>query len=434
MIGKDNGKSLYLQICEEIKESIKRQDLRPGAKLPSIREAARKKGVSTTTLENAYHQLTIEGYIRSVPKSGYYVETLENFPRREMISPDEEPAKPAPKNAQQTTDTFDAERFRKITNEIIMRDKRLFTHCENQGEHELRTAIKGHLYQTRNVSTGSANIIIAAGIQQLIMQLKPLFAKKAAVAYLSPGFSRAINTFETLDFSVFAHETIEAIIRSKPDIIYLSPSNLYPSGEVLPIKERLSLINYAIETGAVIIEDDYNHLFRYNAYQIPSIHSLSSGKNVIYVGSFSRNTMISLRLSYMVLPAAIRKRYNADRFAQSVSKIEQLAMARFISEGHYQKHLKRLSKLSRRKNETLKDILSFYQNAENYSISGLNSNMHVLFECRDKTTRMALIERTKEMNLDYRTFSEKPETILIPYSGLKTEQLEETFTNLLRNI
>ncbi|MFW6298858.1 MAG: PLP-dependent aminotransferase family protein [Bacillota bacterium] len=423
---------LYFQIYKRIRSQIHEGTLPKDFKLESIRQAALRHGVSTTTMEHAYNQLLIEGYIRSEPKRGYYVESYTPPFKQEATNVFKYQERDAiPENLSQSETMFDTERFRKIMNEVLANDPRIYKPCLPSGEWPLKEAIADHLRSSRDVVAHPGNIVVASGIQQLIVELGTLFEKPPVVAYLKPGFKRADDAFKRQGFTLAGYESLDTLLESYPKVIYLSPSNQYPSGRVMPINERLEIIRYANRHNAIILEDDYNHLFRYNAYQIPTLHSLSSGKRVVYIGSFSRNTLVSLRMSYMVLPDPLLERFEADAFSQTVSKPEQLTMARFIREGHYQKHLKRLSRLSRRKNDALKKALEPFIDHPRLTVYGLESNMHFVVRLKSRTDYDALVQTLESMGYGYRTFRELPNDVLIPYSGISEQAMGEAIHSML---
>ncbi len=429
---KNNQKPLYIKLYESFRDRIVSGEIPPGTKMPSIRALSLKQQCSTTTAENAYQQLLIEGYVESRPKKGYFSLDVEAMPTNDVHNPrDAKKERDHFPNERQTEDLFDTDTYRKIMNTLFVEESDLYSPCLSTGERRFKEAIQYHLRTMRDVYTQTDNIVVASGIQQLLLQITPFIGERSA-AYLKPGFKRAITLFETLDYTMHACEDIDALIDAKPNLIYLSPSNTYPSGNVIPIGERQKLIKYARDNDAYIVEDDYNFLFRYNAYQIPAIHSLSKGNRVIYVGSFSRNTLISFRMSYMVLPDTLRERYDPDRFTQTISKIDQLTMARFIIEGHYQRHLKRLANRSKKKNDSLKFALKPYlNNDDEYSIYGLQSNMHFVISTNTEKTKKQILNRLHKLNFTYRTFRERPGDIVVPYSGIPNEKMENVIGFLL---
>ena len=431
---KRNNKNtpIYLKLYDMIKKQILSGGLPANHKLLSIREMAKRHGISSTTVEHTYQQLMVEGYIRSVPKSGFYVENIDPLKTTEPVFTEPEDEESDSLNTGQRPNVFDVDTYRKIVNDILMHDEALYKPSPVSGDSLFKTAITQHLTANRDVITQPSQIVIAAGIQQLIMQLATIDPEKNTVAYLIPGFKRAMHAFKLMGFSLFACETVEDMLNSKARYLYISPSNLYPSGNVLPVKDRLNLIKHAKTDNCIIIEDDYNHTFRYNAYQIPTIHNYAKGDRVIYIGSFSRTTLVSQRLSFMVLPSNLRILWNQSRFAPTVSTLEQRAMAAFIKKGYYQKHLRRLAKISKRVNDSLKASLAPYFDDVRFTLSGLDSNMHVVVTCQNPEFKSVLIHRLTANNMAYHTFEDMTRIVLIPYSGIDPDMFSSLFHKLLK--
>ena len=429
-----NRTVLYQKIYDDFKEKITNGWYEAHSKLPSIRQAAKNNGLSTTTIEHAYQQLSIEGYIYSLPKSGYYVEDLTFVEIQKSADIGDETTYRPALNQRQTKDMFNLNRVRMIMNRVLTDNDQLYEDCHPTGELALKKEIQKHLAKQRNVLLRPQQMIVASGTQQLIMWLSSMIDSHTCVAYLKPGFKRALQAFKTTGFRCMGQNTVDDLIRAEAKIIFISPSNLYPSGDVLPVKERLKLIRYAQDNDAYIIEDDYNHMFRYNAYQIPTIHQLSKGHNVIYIGSFSRNTLLSIRMSYMGLPLALVRDVNHSLFAQSVSKIDQLMMADFLSSGEYQKHLRQLARYSKKRNDNLKIALDPWMDANHFSISGLQSNMHLLITCYNQATKAKFIKNLENLNFAYTTFEANPRLLLIPYSGIPMHRFETLFNTLFAGI
>ncbi len=432
IVNRTSQTPLYKQIAEHYKKRIMNQEIEKHTKMPSIRSLSQKHNISKTTIEKAYHQLQIEGYIHSQPKSGYYVSPTDVIKKTHQTKslPTYQPSTYI--NLEQRPDFFDITPLRKIF-QHIMHDYQdtLFDTPKAEGEYPLRQMIQKHLEAERGVVTSPAQIIIASGIQNHLLTLASLTDKKS-VAYLVPLFDRAETTFDILNFKKLPCTSIDQILDNKPDFIYISPANLYPSGEVLSINDRIKLINYTKSNNAYIIEDDYNYIFRYNAYQIPSIQSLAKGQNVIYIGSFSRNLLLSIRTSYMVLPETLYKKYQSSpKLAQTVSKIDQLALADYIKQGHYTKHLKKLSTLSKRQRDTLIEQLNTLPINKNITITGLDSNLHILIHSNDQKTLQSIVEKAQKNHYYTKTFKALNNTILLPYSGLNETDLKSMLLTLL---
>lgn len=127
----------------------------------------------------------------------------------------------------------------------------------------------------------------------------------------------------------------EAMRHTGKSVCYLTPSQMTVWGEVMPVGDRMKLLKDAAREDMLIIEDDYNSEFRYYNRPTPSLQGLSGGRGVVYLGTFSRLLLPSIRMSYMVLPPDLLKRYQErGRFYnQTASKAEQIALCQFIRDG-----------------------------------------------------------------------------------------------------
>lgn len=426
LLDKQKSIPLYYQIYTYYKNALITQTLSANEKLPSIRTFAKTHHVSTTTVEKAYQQLLVEGYIESIPKSGFYTQAIDITPSTKSSKPSiNDPYQNTP-NINQSYNTFDIDRLRRITQSVYFQYKEnLFTPNHPQGEPLLRKALLNHLYKERGIQALKEQMILAPGMQNLLIILKALFSSSPTVAYLNPGYGPAIHTFDFIEFKTQGYDTINDLLKTQPDIIYLSPSNHYPTGEVLSIKDRLKVIDYAKNHNAYIIEDDYNHIYRYNAYQIPSMHSIASGNQVIYIGSLSRSLLVSMRLSYMILPTDFikNKMKTIQTFTPTLSKLEQLTLYEYIRQGHFHKQLKKTYALSKRKNEWLQNLIKTFP-MKTIQISGLNSNMHILLTT---TNTDPIITFLNDLTYSYKQINN---TVLIPYNGLDLDEL----TSLIQGI
>lgn len=424
---------LYMQITQHFKTQILDKTLPANAKMPSIRALARKHDVSKTTVEKAYQQLHIEGYVQSRPKSGYYVMATETLPSARFSKDDTvDDDKTYPNLAQREGD-FRIEPLRKAFHHVMLQEGHsLYENPRPEGELPLRRAVLRHLESERGVEASPDNVIIGAGIQNHLMTFAAITSKRV-VGYLKPIFDRAAIAFDTLGFQRMPCETLDELLACNPDIITISPSNLYPSGDVLSINDRIRLINHAKKHGTLIIEDDYNYVFRHNAFQIPSIQGLAGGENVIYIGSFSRNLLLGMRAGYMVLPPDLTARLKATTpFAQTVSKLDQLALADYMNQGHYARHLKRLSSRSKRQRDLILEALKSMTLPDSIRIEGLESNLHILIVCESESVKARLIERAARHHLYIKTFDERPDVVLFPYGGLDDAAIESTLKQLLK--
>lgn len=426
---------LYQRLYEDIKYKIRRNEFKKNTKLESIRSLAKKLDISTTTVEKAYNQLLVEGYIISIPRSGYIVtavDLLEQAHHKPLVEPIITPSYP---NTKLTEDLFDIKNYKAILNKVINYESdKLYTECDPRGELELREEIRKYVLSERDVKCDVNQIIIGSGIQNLLHILLNISHKKS-VTYLTPEFKKAMNVFRAYDYTLKPRKTIKEISRIKADYLYISPSNIYPTGEVIKVKSRNDIIKWSKQNDAYIIEDDYNYFLRYNSYTVPSIHSYNNGGNVIYMGSFSKIFLPSLRLSFMILPVTLYDIYkdNYTRFSQGVSKLEQLTLARFMKEGCFRRHTKKLYNAYKEKNEAITNSLKRQNKHKNFSIRGNDSNLHVILDFKTKYFLNTFTRNCDRYSLKYEKINGS-NSVIFPYSGIETKDIKKLIKDLFYNM
>ncbi|MBW7573870.1 MocR-like pyridoxine biosynthesis transcription factor PdxR [Caproiciproducens faecalis] len=368
----DSGTPLYQQLYLTMKASIEAGHLAKGERLPSIRRLAEDLKLSCTTVENAYQQLCVEGYIQSRPQRGYFVLTaahddVRRKPRRVGTLPAYAPAIRYNFGSDCVdSDNIDIKVWRRHIREVLNRQEVIAGYGEHQGEYALREALSAYTYSVRGVVASPEQIVIGAGTQPLLTILCGLLnGHDTRVAMEEPGFLQAEQIFSDCGLSVLhlpADESgirMDALKESGVKLLFVSPSNRIQTGASLPMGRRFELLSWAKETGGIIIEDDYNGELRYNARPIPAMQSMAGSESIVYIGSFSKLLLPSVRIGYMVLPEPLLERYlaRASRYNQTASKIEQLALSGYIKSGQLERHLRRLRKLYAAKSTALMKAL-----------------------------------------------------------------------------
>ena len=429
MIDYQSSIPLYLQLYQSFKEGIINGEWPSDAKLPSIRSCSAKYNLSKTTVEKAYNQLTIEGFIETRPQSGTYVLPIKK--RHEMTKKRDEPyfEEFVYRNTKQPKSTFDFSEFKRALHDVIHNHQDILNSPPKpMGEPTLKQAIMHYLRQERSVKGHPSQVVIGAGMQTHLTTIANLIHKRR-VGFLEPLFHHAKTILSLLNFTLVPCKTLDDLLKMDLDFIYISPSNLYPSGDVIPFNDRMRLIDYAKIHHAYIIEDDYNYMYRHNAYQIPSIQSLSHNERVIYIGSFTRQLLPSFRLSYMVLPPHLIKTLaKHPPLTQTVSILDQLTIATFIKRGGYQKLLKKLSTFSKKHNERMRELLKPLDKHDGIHVFGLNSNLHVLWQSNDQETLHLLVDTFTKFQWAYTTIEAWPNTLLLPYSGFTDDDFNRLKT------
>lgn len=425
--------ALYQLLYDEIKNRILNNELKRDTKLESVRSLAKKKNISTTTVERAYSQLLLEGYISSVPRSGYIVNEINSYESNENYSSIENIKNPLYLNNALTTDLFDIKNYKSTINKVLNYDfKKLYTSCDERGELELREEIRKYILLERDVKCDVNQIIVGSGTQYLLNILLDI-AQKESVAFLRPEFKKAMSVFRTHKYLLKPEKSISNILNTKTDFLYISPSNTYPTGEVIKVKDRNDLIKWAESNNTFIIEDDYNFFIRYNSYTVPSIHSLDHGKNVIYMGSFSKIVLPSIRISFMVLPVALYDVYKKSYqvYSQGVSKLEQLSLALFMKEGYFKRHTKKLHGLYKEKNEAITMTLEQLEKDNKFTIRGNDSNLHVIIDFHHQEAYKTFINNCKINSYKYDIISNSL-SVIFPYSGFNTNEIPKLINRLFK--
>lgn len=440
----------YIQLYEYIKKEIELGTLKSEEKLPSVRSLSKMLNVSKVTVENAYRQLEVEGYIQSKRKSGYYVtelpsDELLHFRQRPSIRVDSNRHKPLDRlfNTDGTeANAFNFHEWKKSVNRVLDYDtKSLLAYGDPQGEYILRAEIAKYVHQSRGCICTPEQIVIGAGIQYLFGLIATGFKSDSMkIAFEYPGFSKGMFVFEDYGFEMKKIPLekdgidIKLLESSNANMVYVSPSHQYPTGSVMSIKKRLQLLEWAKKKNAYIIEDDYDSLLRYEGYPVPALQGLSEGEQVIYVGSFSKLLIPAIRISFMILPEPLINQFDRvlKRYSQSVSKIEQLALVNFMMEGSFEKHIRKIRKIYGKKNQRLKEAFKRHEH-ELVTLVGSDSGLHVTLSFHEKVMVPAVIDAChgKGIILEEIVGYRQGNIVVFSYSGVPDDKMDEVVFTLL---
>ena len=382
----------YLYRC--LKEDIQRGRLASGAKLPSKRQLAKDNGISVRTVMNAYDQLLVEGYLTSQEKRGYFVadvgtvsETQQNLAPQPRFYVEEPWFADFTAN-QVVYDQFPFATWRKVMREILSQyDSQLVRRAHFLGIKELRQAIADYLYRSRGMTVSPECIVIGAGIEYLYSRLVKILPKASVYGVENPGYRKIPKIFEECGLGwtyVDMDEkgiSMESLKKSSASVVHVSPEHHYPLGTVMSATRRLEILEWARENSErYIIEDDYDSEFRYHSRPIAPLQNMDENHRVIYMNTFSKTLAPSIRISYMILPEKLMARYveKANFYSNSASSCEQYALASFIDNGYFERHLSRMRKYYQRKWELLIGIIRQSSLLPVTDIMGGKSGTHLL--------------------------------------------------------
>lgn len=448
---------IYIQLYKYIKNEIINNNLLVDDLLPSVRNLSKHLGISKTTVENTYQQLLAEGYIYSMPQKGYYVSDIQMFAKKPSKSDinkrtflnkiDKKEFKYDFKSEYVEESNFNLYNWKKHLNYVInYNSKKLYSFGDFQGEEVLRKAIVKYIHRTRGVNADENNLVIGAGVQPLLQILSSILKKNdiKKIAVEDPGFNRAKNIFEHNEFELQPIEITEKGIninqleRSDARLCYVSPSHQFPTGTVMLIDTRNRLINWANNNNAYIIEDDYNSELRYEGKPIPAMQGIDQNERVIYLGSFSTVLIPAIRISFMLLPRDLFRLYQKDKtkYAQTASKLEQLALANMMESGDFEKHIRKIRKNYAKKSEfTLKTVNKHLNDMVNVMDAG--SGLNILLKLKYFFNEKKLLEilRTYSINIsgisEFSLIEKKENPILIlSFRGINIENIEKGILKL----
>lgn len=447
-----SAEPLYLQLYEFIKQEIQAGNLQHHTKLPSKRKLSKHLDISQNTIEAAYNQLAAEGYIESFPRKGFFVcdvkqdrmdvkEKRSSIREKKFLKRD---WKYDFNNAGIEINAFPFSVYRKIANEVLREENNdLLLLGHPQGEFGLREEIAKYLYEARGVRCSPSQIVIGAGSPFLIKVLFQLL-KGSRFAVEDPGYHRKLVLFEKRDEDVKLIPLDESglmvseLEESGANAVFVTPSHQFPCGMVMPISRRHQLLNWAQkEKNRFIIEDDYDSEFRYAGKPIPGLQGLDSYENVIYMSTFSKALIPSLRVSYMILPKTLIEIYQNDFFfyTQTVSRIDQRMLQRFLQDGHWAKHINKMRVVYQKKRDALVSEISrcFPESVE---VIGQDSGLHILIRPHNGMTEKELVESAAAQNIKVYPVSSygrnDDQTVLLGFAVLSVEEIRKA-VELLQN-
>lgn len=431
-LDKSNSEPLYVQIYTRIKEDIEAGAIKADEKLPSKRNFAQNLGVSVITVENAYNQLAAEGYIRSVPQKGYFAEKLSaNFIAEKSAEQSRLPS--VSQSSDDENKLFPFTIWAKLMREELSNNQvSLLKKPSFEGVYELRAAISHHLKQFRNITAAPEQIIIGAGSEYLYMLMNILFGNNYVFAVEEPGYSKIAEIYANYGIKCERIPVqsdgidIDFLKKINANIIHISPSHHFPTGVITSVGKRYSLLEWASgSSDRFIIEDDYDSEFRLAGKPIPSMYSIDVMDKVIYMNTFSKSLATSIRISYMVLPPKFLRKYKEKLGFCScpVSTFEQYALARFIDEGYFEKHINRMRVHYKKCRSELFARMKKFDIFRNSVISGEDSGLHCIVEFQTDLPDEELLEKvlalgfraTMIKNYYHNSAKQDFHTLIFPY-------------------
>jgi GntR family transcriptional regulator / MocR family aminotransferase len=464
---------LYRQLYEGLREAILSGRLRPGQRLPSTRVLARDLSVSRNTVSLCYAELEAEGYLTGRHGSGTYVsselpeEAVQRVPvplpsgvghrisPRAATSPGARWVRPAGAERRPGARTGLPIDFhpgqgaweafpREVWSRLLARRWRgswreAMDYGDPGGYRPLREQVAAYLARSRAVRCIPEQVVIVNGTQQALDLLARMLLRPGdAVAVEDPGYLAARQVFASYSARLIPMPVdgegmlVKGLAGSDARLTVVTPSHQFPTGATMSLPRRLSLLRWARSEGGLVIEDDYDSGFRFQGRPLPSLQGLDGASTVAYLGSFSKVLFPSLRVGYAVLPPDLVAAFEAakDLTDRQTPILEQQVLASFLSEGHFDRHLRRMRQLYGERRRALVEALAARM-GDACRVLGSEAGMHLMVELDIRMEEDEAVERAAAAGVavypssPYRLKSNPDIALLLGYAGMPEDRIRE---------
>ena len=343
-IDKSLKDSAYMQLYRQLRRDIISGELKRGSRLPSKRLLAGELGLSLVTVEHAYALLVDEGYAEARERSGYFV-AFGGVPRQE---------KPLPlieleQASSDVPDDFPFSALAKTMRRVLTEyDRRILIKSPGSGCVELRSAIAAYLERSRGLDVSPDQIVIGSGSEYLYSMIVQLLGRDTLIAHEMPCYNRITQVYEANGARCTAlpmgeDGIISSVLQNcRAGVLHVTPFNSYPSCVTASASKRHEYAAWATERDSFIVEDDYDSEFSSVTKHIDTIFSIAP-ENTIYLNTFTRTLVPSIRTAYMVLPRRLLEQYREKLgfYSCTVPVFEQFVLAEYINSGELERYINR---------------------------------------------------------------------------------------------
>ena len=464
---------LYKQVYEQFRQMILNKQLRPGDRLPASRNLAKELGVSRVIVSQGFEQLMMEGYIVGKTGSGTFVasiipDVVLNAPKVETngepkirpgalkvdekgnFLPVREKTEIRPfQMGEPSLDQFPYKIWQQVGNKVLKELKSYHLGYDDCcGYWPLRKAIASYLRVSRAVRCEAGQVIVVTGSQQgLNLIVKCLLKTGDNVWMEDPGYFGASNAFSSAGVNIYPIPVeedglnIDYAMKKFGDakLAYVTPSHQFPLGYTMSQSKRLQLIQWAKKKNAWILEDDYDSEFRYRGQPLACLQGLDDAGRVIYSGTFSKVLFPGLRLAYLVLPTPdlveeFKKiKENIDRQSPV---IEQLILTRYMEQGHFLRHIRKMRLLYAERQSILTSLLH-EQAQSHFRVEVSHSGMHLICWLSPEINIRTLREEIERQHLvvsfinDYSIEKKLPPAMALGFTAFSKYKLRVAVEKLM---
>lgn len=463
LVGRDD---LSGEIYRQIRQAILDGRLQPGERLSATRELAAALTVARSTVAIAYETLVAEGFATSRKGAGTFVnDQLDaNRPASKARRPASRPIRvrdvwetislpPSPRRVAHydfrpglpDASLFPHRSWRRVVAHALRpREMTAGGYVHPAGHQDLRAAIARHIGISRSVSGSADDIIVTNGTQQALdIIARVLLEPGDVVAVEKPGYVPPKDLFRALGARVIGvpvdgEGLVVEALPADAKMVYVTPSHQFPLGMAMSLSRRRALLAWAERRNALILEDDYDSEFRFGGRPLEPLQTIDTTGRVVYVGTFSKTLLPALRLAFMVVPPALREAAYKAKFVTDwhTATIAQHALARFIDEGAFARHIRKLSRIYGERHELL--TAGIRNNFGDYlDLIPSSTGLHIAACTRTASLDDidAIASRACELGVAFQSFPLEgtPQAgIMLGYGAIETVEIAEGLRRLRR--
>jgi GntR family transcriptional regulator/MocR family aminotransferase len=460
-------KDLKGEVYRQLRAAIRTGQLRPGEHLTPSRELARALAISRSTVVAAYDRLAAEGFVTSRPGAETAVsEGLAHVKRGARTRSDSVLRPRSVWNAIELPTAFDRPaRFdfrtglpdaslfphqawrRLVARALRVAEKAERTYQHPAGQLSLRAAIAHHIGIARGIEASADDIVVTSGTQQALDVLaRVLLSSGDRIAVEDPGYLPARHLFHALGIRVIGvpvdqHGLVVDALPGQVRAVYVTPSHQYPLGVTMSLARRRALLAWAERNDAAVIEDDYDSEFRFGDRPLDPLQTLDTRGRVIYVGSFSKTLLPTVRLGFVVAPRSLRLAIQKAAFVSHwhAPTLTQSALAHLIDSGEFARHVRRVNRIYERRHEALIGALNRNLN-DHLDLLPATTGLHVAALARTASVERinAVTRRAAEADVAVHRLSALAVSgsaragIVLGYGAIPAEKIPEGLRRLRR--
>jgi GntR family transcriptional regulator/MocR family aminotransferase len=386
-IDRESARTFGRQIEDQLRQAIRDDTLRPGARLPSTRDLARELGISRPIVVDAYAQLAGEGYLELRPGTRPRVTGCAGPcqpPATTRAQPVPEPRYDFRSGVPDLA-SFPRSAWLRSVREALatMRDAD-FGYTDPHGTEVLRLALRDYLGRVRGVVSDAERVVVTSGYGQgrtlVLRAMAAMGAKRVGIedpCHEEVRTSAAGAGLELVPVPVDGEGIqVDALDRTAVDVVFVTPAHQYPTGAVLSGARRLALLDWLRRRDGIAVEDDYDAEYRYDRAPVGALQAMDP-ERIVYAGTASKTLAPAMRLGWLVVPPrlvqAVRRQQRQADFG--VSRIEQHAFADFLMRGELDRHLRRMRTRYRARRDALVEAL--VEALPEVRVHGIRAGLHV---------------------------------------------------------